>query len=364
MKKKQTMFADVLETVTKYFLIVVAVVVLFILLSGIRIVESGNVALVLRFGDLVGDNYEEQVHEPGLLFAFPYFIDEVVTVSTGSVIEQSVVTHYTPDGQGLNSSQGGYLITGDQNVLVVSASVKYMITDPVAYATNVKDISSLINATVSTAMVNEAARVDVDDLLTDGKDEFSVTVMKYAIEKLQLMGTGVTITAVELTQVSAPEDVRDSFDAVNAANTQAETLVQRANAYYEALLPEARANANSIVASATSAMAQATSAANTALVEFWGSYENLKAMRKSVYEGNETNGHTHGACATCAGAGGDCADCKGLGLTVCAQCEGEYEILAHAEYRRLYNKKCTAAVSKIGKLLLVTDKESQIVIRE
>lgn len=385
MKKKQTLFADVLETVTKYFLIVVAVVVLFILLSGIRIVESGNVALVLRFGDLVGDNYEEQVHEPGLLFAFPYFIDEVVTVPTGSVIEQSVVTHYTQDGQGLNSSLGGYLITGDQNVLVVSASVKYMVSDPVKYATNVGDISSLINATVSTAMVNEAARMNVDALLTDGKDDFSLAVMEFAIEKLEQIGTGVTITSIELTQIAAPEDVRDSFDAVNAANTQAETLVQRALSYEEALLPEARTQANSTETAAKTAQALATSAANTALVEFWGSYENLKTQRLAIYTANGT-AHSHNACAdcsgqgkiacpTCAGNGTDCTDCNGtgkmtcdgcsgIGIALCTQCEGEYEVRVHAEYRRLYNKKCTAAIAKIGKLTLVNDKDSQIIIRE
>jgi membrane protease subunit HflK len=347
MKKKQTMFADVLETVTKYFLIVVAVVVLFILLSGIRIVESGNVALVMRFGGLVGDNYEEQVHEPGLLFAFPYFIDEVITVPTGSVIEQSVVTHYTPDGQELNSSQGGYLITGDQNVLVVSASVKYMVSDPVAYVTHVGDISTLINATVSTAMVNEAAHMDVDGLLTDGKDEFSVAVMDFAIEKLQRMGTGVTITSIELTQVAAPEAVRDSFDAVNAASTQAETLVQRATSYEEAVLPDARAKANAIVTAAKTAQSQATSSANTALVEFWGSYESLKAQRLAIYAEN-AQAHSHSA----------------DGTETCTQCEGEYEILAHAEYRRLYKKKCTAAIAKIGKLTLVNDRDSQIIVRE
>ena len=150
-KNKNTLLGDILETVTKYFLIVVAVVVLIILFSGIRVVESGNVALVLRFGKLVGENYEEQVNQPGLLFAFPSFIDEVITVPTGSVIEQSVSTHYTEDGNRLKGLDGGYLITGDQNIAVVSASVKYTITDPVAYALNVKNISVLVDAAVSTA---------------------------------------------------------------------------------------------------------------------------------------------------------------------------------------------------------------------
>ena len=78
----------------------VIVILLAIFFSGVRRVESGNVALVLRFGKLVGDTPEEQVHQPGLLFSFPYMIDEVVMVPTGNVIEQTV-TPTCPHGRPL-----------------------------------------------------------------------------------------------------------------------------------------------------------------------------------------------------------------------------------------------------------------------
>ena len=48
-EKKKTVLADILGSVTKYFLILVAVVVVCIALSGIRVVKSGEVALILRF---------------------------------------------------------------------------------------------------------------------------------------------------------------------------------------------------------------------------------------------------------------------------------------------------------------------------
>ena len=145
--KQKTLFADVLETVTKYFLILVILVVIGIFFSGLRVVETGNVAVVLRFGKLVGDNYEEQVQEPGLMFAFPYIIDEVIMIPTGRVMEQTVTTYYT-DPATAATLDGGYVITGDQNIAVVAASVKYIISDPVAYALYVKDISAVINNSV------------------------------------------------------------------------------------------------------------------------------------------------------------------------------------------------------------------------
>ena len=64
MKKKNAVFEDVLSTVTKYFIVLVVVVVLFICFSGVRFVKSGEVAIVLRFGKLVGDTRDEQIHEP------------------------------------------------------------------------------------------------------------------------------------------------------------------------------------------------------------------------------------------------------------------------------------------------------------
>ena len=105
--KKNTLFADILRSVTVYFLVLVVIVMVGIFCSGIRVVESGNVALILRFGKLVGDTPEEQIHEPGLLLAFPYIIDEVVIVPTGSVIEQSVTTYFTPED--VKTRKGSYL---------------------------------------------------------------------------------------------------------------------------------------------------------------------------------------------------------------------------------------------------------------
>ena len=78
-EQKTGFIGDLLNTCVKYFKWVVAAIVLMILISGIRTVKQGEVAVVLRFGKLAGDTAEEQVHEPGLLFAFPYIIDEVIT---------------------------------------------------------------------------------------------------------------------------------------------------------------------------------------------------------------------------------------------------------------------------------------------
>lgn len=274
--RKASMFADVLSSVTRYFLVLVAVVVVFIALSGVRVVKSGEVAIVLRFGKLVGDSYEDQVREPGLLFAFPYIIDEVITVPTGNIIEQKVVTHYTA-GDMTTLHNNGYVITGDQNIAVISASVKYVISDPVAYALNISQIDKLINAFVSNAMLEEAAHTAVDDLLTEGKDAFADAVLKHSQQKLSEAGTGITIGTVELTYVAMPNEVKATYDAVNSATVQAATQLEQARQYREKIIPEAQAKANTLVSQANSEYATATAAANDDLAEFWGVLEEFSS---------------------------------------------------------------------------------------
>ena len=285
-KKKNSLFADILQTITRYFLVLVAAVVIMICLSGIRVVKSGEVAMILRFGKLVGNTYEEQVHEPGLLFAFPYIIDEVITVPTGNVMEQVVTTHYT-SGPMTSLRNNGYVITGDENIAIISASVKYVVSDPVAYALHIKNIPDTISAFVSSAMVNEAANMTADDLLTGGKDAFAKAVMERAQAKLSLVEAGITIGTLELTTVSMPQEVRDTYEMVTSATVSANTQIEQAKQYRENLLPQAQSQSDTLVANANALYSSSVAAANADLAEFWGVLEEYRAnpdvVRTRIY---------------------------------------------------------------------------------
>ena len=276
--EQKKLFSEVLASVTKYFLILVVAVVVLIFCSGIRIVETGNVALVLRFGKLVGDTPEQQVHEPGLLLAFPYIIDEVVMIPTDRVMEQSVNTYFTPDGGKTND--GAYVITGDQNIATLSASVKYKVSDPVQYALNIENIESVINGTVSSAMLSQAAATDVDDLLTGGKEAYAAAVLKNAGQRLAPMG--VELIGMELTQVRMPMEVRQVYDQVNSASVEAETIVERARSYVTTLIPNAQGIAAQNIATANANYSTKTSDATVALAEFWGVLEEYEANPEVV----------------------------------------------------------------------------------
>ncbi|MBR2876067.1 MAG: hypothetical protein IKC01_02915, partial [Clostridia bacterium] len=81
MKNKSIeVFETIMLSVMKYFKWVVVASVALIVLTGVYKVDSNEVAIVLRFGRLVGTTASEQIKNPGLHFAFPYIIDEVIKV--------------------------------------------------------------------------------------------------------------------------------------------------------------------------------------------------------------------------------------------------------------------------------------------
>ena len=290
--KKNLLFEDILRTVSRYFVVIIIAVVLVICCSGIKFVKSGESAIILRFGKIVGDTPEEQVHEAGILFAFPYIIDEVITVPTGNIQEFTVNTHYT-DGEMMTYDRNGYVITGDNNIAILSASVKYTISDPVAYALSVKDPQYIINAVVSNAMINVAANYAVDDLLTTGKDTYTQSVHTLSQEKLDENGIGVTLSHFELTRVGMPEEVRDMYELVNSTNIQASTRIEQARQYYETRIPGAEAQAASLIAEAQANYSNFTAAANADLYEFYGVLEEYEAnpdvVRVRIYNTAITN---------------------------------------------------------------------------
>ena len=206
-------------------------------------------------------------------------------VPTGSVIEQSVTTYYTDKNQ--KTADGGYVVTGDENIAVLSASVKYVIEDPVAYALNANQVEQMINGAVSNAMLCQAAQSDVDALLTSGKDAFAAAAMKTASESLKLADCGIKLTNLELTKMSMPEEVRVIYEQVNSSTVRAQTIIENANNYRNTVIPYAQSAKSSQVAMANVEKSNAISQAETSLVEFWGLLEeyrqNPQVVRTRVY---------------------------------------------------------------------------------
>jgi membrane protease subunit HflK len=234
----------------------VALMALLYVCSGITVVRPDEVAVILRWGRLVGDTPALQEHGPGLLFAFPRPMDQVVRVQVKRVFEAQVSTLAATASSADNESYTidpvtqGYALTGDQNIVHVDMVARYRISNPgmsVFYGAKADD---LLRVEVTAAMVRSLGEMTVDRVLADGRKNLVAKAMRRAQDGLNASSSGLELSSLELTGLGPPLALASDFDAVQSAYISAETSKKTAQAYAERVLPNADSESNNALQSA------------------------------------------------------------------------------------------------------------------
>jgi membrane protease subunit HflK len=284
-KKKFQTFTQILEYSIKYFRWVVLFAAALIALSGIYHVESHEAAVVLRFGKLVGQTSTEQIKGPGLHFALPFFIDEIIKIPVSAIHEWEVTTHYRMGRIFPNVSMSGYLLTGDSNIILIKTNIRYQITDPVLYALFNSYPVGIIDGIISGELTHSAAGMDIDFMLTRGRAELAMEVSRGAQKIIDELKIGVTITSVELTEIIPPDEAAVYFERVASAAITKETGIQQAREQAAAQIIRAQATASALAQSAISAQAVRLGRVHGDVAEFNGLYDQFTRNPQVIMAG-------------------------------------------------------------------------------
>lgn len=224
-------------------LLQLAMVVLFALFafSGLQTVKEGESGLRLVFGDLAEDDMA-----PGMRFALPAPIGEIVRVPTGNEELEDASGFYPmvsaeiraqgpdrlPYNSKLNPSRDGSILTGDQAVAHIIMRVQYRRTDPASYARNVLDDATedmLVLSASRRGIVRACAEISIDNLL---REQNTGAVARHALEvaqqTLDQTQCGITIERINLVQRIPPAFLRAPFNKVQIARTDSDRIVTEA----------------------------------------------------------------------------------------------------------------------------------------
>ncbi|MCL2373903.1 MAG: protease modulator HflK [Treponema sp.] len=284
-KKSFQAFAQVLGYFIKYFRWVVVSAAALILLSGVYRVDSHEAAIVLRFGRLVGNTPEDQVRRPGLHFALPFFIDEVIRVPVQTVHEWEVMTHYRMGRIFPFVDMSGYLLTGDNNIVLIRATIRYHITDPVQYALFSRYAVGTIDGIISGELTRSAAALDIDSVLTVGRAELAAEVLRNSQRIIDDLRIGVTLSGVDLTEIIPPNETAIYFERVASAAITKETAIQQAREQAAAQVLRAEASSSALRQGAITAQASRLSRAHRDMAEFNGLYEQFTRNPSMIITG-------------------------------------------------------------------------------
>ena len=153
-------------------------------------------------------------------------------------------------GATIDPTKVGYCVTGDQNIVHADVVVKYQVSDPINYALYVRDVEQLVSAIVREALTQGIGARSVDDVLAEGKKDLAIGVRERAQERLDEVGAGVQLAALEFREIVPPDAVAPDFEEVINAYVEKQTKVQEAQTYREQEVPKAQADRDRAISEA------------------------------------------------------------------------------------------------------------------
>jgi membrane protease subunit HflK len=139
------------------------------------------------------------------------------------------------------------MLTGDLNLTDVEWVVQYRIVDSYRYLFRVRNAEKTLRDMSEAAMRKVVGDRTVNEVLTVGRQEVASSVEVILQRMCDEYENGIRIDQVVLQDVNPPEPVKPSFNAVNEAQQERETLINQAEAEYNRVIPRARGEAEETV---------------------------------------------------------------------------------------------------------------------
>ena len=230
-------------------LVIFIFIVLYLGYSCVYKVELNQVGVVQRFGEYV------RTEPPGLNFKLPNGIEKVTKVNIkltfkeefGSAVRQvDRRSRYAPAATYLNES---LMLTGDLNVAVVPWVVQYRISDPYKYLFKVQNVLSTLRDLSESSMRAIVGDSSVDEVIKE-RQLIAGEAKKLLQKELTDAETGITVDKILMQKTNVPEPVQPSFNQVNQAMQEKETMIFKANEAYFKIIPAAKGDAEKTIRSA------------------------------------------------------------------------------------------------------------------
>ena len=165
-------------------LVLLALFVIFCIVTGVRIVPQSEKYVVERFGRL------RQVLGPGINFIVP-FLDRVA--HKVSILERQLPTMMQD------------AITSDNVLVQVETSVFYRILEPEKTVYRIRDIDGAISTTVAGIVRSEVGRMELDQLQTNRSNV--IAAVREQLSR-QVDDWGIDVTRAEILDVNLDEATR------------------------------------------------------------------------------------------------------------------------------------------------------------
>ncbi|MBN1918928.1 MAG: hypothetical protein JW889_13560 [Verrucomicrobia bacterium] len=261
--------AGALRTMFGALRVVMIIVLVALVFSNTRFLRQNQRAVILRFGRIVGAE-AARVHGPGLVFAWPQPIDEIIVVDAARVqtldVDDFMYRASAREGgteqlgETLDPALDGYTVTGDANILHTLWRIEYQIDDVVKYVLNVSEPERLIRASLAAAVVHASVLFTVDEALIADVSGFIRAVEERLQARLDAADSGIRIVGVRTQERREPVQTSEAFQRLVQAGQERDQMLQEAQRYSQQVLAAAAGDAAEDVVRTIKALADAEEA--------------------------------------------------------------------------------------------------------
>ena len=237
-------------------------------------VEANEEAVILRFG-----KYSDTVG-PGLHFKIP-FVDRVYKIKVDYQYKEEFGFRTNSPGVRTSYSQRGYeneswMLTGDLKIAEVHWVVQYKISEPEKYLFKVKNVESTIRDVSEATMRLMIGDRSFKEVVQKERTSIANLSKEHMQKVLDSYETGIQIQMVQLQGVVPPAPVADSFNEVNRAKQEEETLVNEANQEYNKKIFTAKGIAQKMINEAEGYFQERTNEADGDAALFEAVFKNYR----------------------------------------------------------------------------------------
>jgi len=135
------------------------------------------------------------------------------------------------------------MLTGDQNLIDLAYSVRWNIRTPELYLFQMAQPDETIREVAESAMRAVVSQVTLNDAMGDRRAEIEAQAAQNMQRILDSYRSGVQVQGIAIKQADPPDAVNDAFKQVTAAQQQAQSYINSANAYSLQLRQKAQGEA-------------------------------------------------------------------------------------------------------------------------
>lgn len=232
-----------------------ATVAALFVLSGVYTINPDEVGVIERFG-----RKQMPLSEPGIHYKLPWPVERLTRIGARRV--RVVEIGFRSNADSMESEPAAYewnvqhrsgrfqkrpeeslMLSGDQNMMEVNATVHYRLARPDAFLFRQLHGETTVRAAAESVMHSLATTEALDNLLTAGRVAVEQRAKAELQQRLDQYDAGAIVLAVKLQDVHPSLEVVDAFREVSGAFEEKSRLINDAEGYRNEQVALARGNA-------------------------------------------------------------------------------------------------------------------------